>query len=65
MTEGLYHVETSPLICSVNQWTSFYMIVTSVMKEWTIFPKNIIDVWQDPKYAAANHLFMDHLESFT
>ena len=21
-----YHIETSPLICSVNQWTGFYMI---------------------------------------
>ena len=29
---GPYHVETSPLICSENQWTSFYMIGTSVMK---------------------------------
>ena len=27
-----YHIETSPLICSENQWTGFYMIVTSVMK---------------------------------
>ena len=25
--------QTSPSICSANQWTSFYMIVTSVMKE--------------------------------
>ena len=28
-----YHIETSPLICFVNQWTGFYMITTSVMKE--------------------------------
>ena len=28
-----YYVETSPLICSANQWTGFYMIRTSVMKE--------------------------------
>ena len=27
-----YHVETSPLICRVNQWTGSYMIGTS-MKE--------------------------------
>ena len=26
-------METSPLICRVNQWTGFYMIGTSVMKE--------------------------------
>ena len=29
---GLYHIETSPLICSANQWTGFYMISASVMK---------------------------------
>ena len=26
------HKETSPLICCPNQWTGFYMIMTSVMK---------------------------------
>ena len=30
---GRYHIETSPLICSANQWTGFYMISASVMKE--------------------------------
>ena len=30
---GPFHIETSPLICRVNQWTSFYMITASVMKE--------------------------------
>ena len=29
---GRYHIETSPLICSANQWTGFYMITASVMK---------------------------------
>ena len=24
--EGPYHIETSPLICSANQWTVFYMV---------------------------------------
>ena len=28
-----YHMETSPLNCSVNQWTGFYMIGTPIMKE--------------------------------
>ena len=28
-----YHTETSPLICRANQWTGFYMMGTSVMKE--------------------------------
>ena len=32
---GLYHQETSPLICSANQWISFYMIGTSVINELT------------------------------
>ena len=22
---GLYHIETSPLICTTNQWAGFYM----------------------------------------
>ena len=30
---GRYHIETSPLICRANQWTGFYMITASVMKE--------------------------------
>ena len=30
---GRYHIETSPLICGVNQWTGFYMITATVMKE--------------------------------
>ena len=30
---GPYHIETSPLIRNANQWTGFYMIGTSVMKE--------------------------------
>ena len=28
-----HHIETSPLICSAYQWTGFYMIGTSAMKE--------------------------------
>ena len=28
-----YHIETSPLICGENQWTGFYMLTASVMKE--------------------------------
>ena len=35
-----YYRETSPLIFSANQWTGFYMIEASVMKElrvWSIF----------------------------
>ena len=34
---GPYHIETSILIYSSNQWTDFYMIRTSVTKELSIF----------------------------
>ena len=34
---GLYHIENSPLICRANQWTGFYMIGTSAMKELSKF----------------------------
>ena len=30
---GRYHIEPSPFICFSNQWTGFYMITASVMKE--------------------------------
>ena len=33
---GPYHIETSPLICSVNQWAGFYLVGISVMKELLI-----------------------------
>ena len=37
---GCYHIETSPLICcSANQWTGFYMIPVSIMKELSAFFK--------------------------
>ena len=49
---GCYHIETSPLICSANQWTGFYMITVSVLKElnpwkfflfpWTIYSLLVI-----------------------
>ena len=29
---GRYDIETSPLVCSANQWTGFYMITASVLK---------------------------------
>ena len=37
MTEvGPYHIEKNPLICKVKPWTGFYMIETSVMKEFNL-----------------------------
>ena len=45
---SLYHIETSSLICSANQWTGFYMMETFAMKVlkklfWKVslkFPRN-------------------------
>ena len=34
-----YHIETSPLTCSANQWTGFYMITVSIMKEVKTLPQ--------------------------
>ena len=36
---GRYHIETSPLICSANQWTGFYMRMASVLKGLSFFLK--------------------------
>ena len=33
MTEDVYHIETSPLICRENQWTGFFMIGSPIMNE--------------------------------
>ena len=33
---GRYHIEISPLIYEANQWTGFYMIAASAMKELTL-----------------------------
>ena len=40
---GPCHVETSPLTCSANQWTSFYKVRTSIMKEF-IFLETVFRV---------------------
>ena len=34
---GPNHIEISPLICYANQWTDFYMIGASVMKELKVW----------------------------
>ena len=33
---GPYHIETSPLIWRVNQWTGFYIVGASVMKDLSV-----------------------------
>ena len=47
------HAETSPLICRISQWTGFYMIETSAMKELMIVIKIsiVITAWKVSKYA--------------
>ena len=47
---GPYHIETSPLICTANQWTGFYMIGTSVMRKSNY--KDIRSVHLVLKYAS-------------
>ena len=40
---GPHYIETSPLICSTNQWPDFYMIGTSVitvLKGWQRYKKS-------------------------
>ena len=39
---GLYHIDTSPLVCIVNQWTDFCMIRTSVIKELNVNTSELI-----------------------
>ena len=34
--------ETSPLICRANQWTGFYMITASVMKELNVLDAQLL-----------------------
>ena len=43
--EGRYDIETSPLICSANQWTGFYMITASVMNELNL--KDTVQLSED------------------
>ena len=38
---GRYHIEISPLVCSTNQCTGFYVITASVMKELRYDPKPV------------------------
>ena len=38
---GPYHIKASPLICSVNQWTGFCMIWTTVMKKLNLHGSNV------------------------
>ena len=35
-TGGLYHIDSSPLISTANQWTGFCMIWTSIVKQLNV-----------------------------
>ena len=41
---GPYHIATTPMIYGANQWTGFYMIGTSVMKELTLINPGVSKV---------------------
>ena len=47
MTGGRYHIETSSLICRANQWTGFYMMRASVMKQLMEINKAVNDIYQN------------------
>ena len=44
---GFYHIETDPLICRVNQWTSFYMVGISITS-LIICPNTVRQRNEDP-----------------
>ena len=39
---GPSHIETSPLICSANQWTGFYMVTALAMKELSLQSQSLL-----------------------
>ena len=51
---GRYHIETSPLICSANQWTGFYTIMASVMKELNIC---FLHIYHLPYFSCSKKIF--------
>ena len=58
---GRYHIETSPLICSANQWNGFYMITAFVMKELKRGSNKCVfcEFWEFFK----NNFFREHLRT--
>ena len=47
MTGGPYHIETSSLMCRATQWTGFYMMRASVMKQLMEINKAVNDIYQN------------------
>ena len=53
-------METSPMICRANQWTGFYMIMASVMKELKSNTCLII-----PLYICSENKFIEIFQTFS
>ena len=60
---GSYHIETSPLICRANEWTGFYMIGTSAMKELRDTVNRLIAIQMCVNPFQANVRFLYPLET--
>ena len=56
---GRHHIETSPLICSTNQWTGFYI---PTMKIRTCIKNNILD--QKHNQNSVKHLIWSALQKW-
>ena len=54
---GRYHIETSPLIYSANEWSGLYMIGASIMKELISRPR-----WIYLKSATPSKTFFDDFD---
>ena len=68
MTGGPYHTETSPLICTANQWTGFYMIRTSIMKELLLSsrqpnPTFTSKILKNRSYLASTYIFREQSQN--
>ena len=50
LTLSWRRIETSPLICGANQWTSFYMITASVMKGLISLVSYVINITVKEKH---------------
>ena len=55
---GLYDIETSSLICSADQWTGFYIIGISVMKELNLRKRTL---WSRGIYTSKYRCFAEYI----
>ena len=54
--EDPYHIVTSSLICRANQWTGFYIIEISVMKQLKLIQRNQRNSKIKPPYSSCRSL---------